>query len=866
MSNPGSEAAMATMRKNLGILAAIPLGLALAGPVLAHGGGHGGGGHGGGGHGGGGFHGGGGGHIGGFHGGAPAMHGGGFRGGAPAMHGGGFRGGGVAGMHSGYGGAVRSPSMGMPRGMAMPRSYAQPGMARGYGGGGAIRPGGMAGGRAPAMAGRAPMAGGTMAGRGPMAGGAGRGVGGMNGVGGRAATLGSMAGMGHNAYGIGGRAPIGSTGSLAAHNPYSMGGRPGTNGGLGVGGRGPIGGAGGIAATHAGGLGGRAPFGAGGRGPVGGAGGLAGHQAGGLGGRAPIGNVAHHGGPGAAGTGRAGAGINNRTFTPTSMNRAVLSNRSVGINRTSNTINNFGGPRNAFFGGHGFGGQSYAGLHQSWLHGRWGGTGYGGYGHGWGRGGYGQGWGRGGYGQGWGYGRGWGRGYGWGPGFGYGRYGYGGYGLGWGGYGYGLGYGGFGLGLGYGLGVGLGYGLFGLGGLGYGWGGYGLGWGGYGYGLGYGGLGLGLGLGLGFGGYGYGYPYYGGYGYGYPYSGGYGLSSWTYGPSLYDWGYASYDNPYSYGVSAAVVPTSSVVVGSAYDYTQPINTLAAPPDPGVSSQAITSFNAAREAFKAGSYARALELTDQAIVQMPNDAALHEFRALTLFALQRYDESAAALYAVLTAGPGWDWATLSGLYANVSVYTQQLRALEAYCNQNPASAPARFVLAYHYLTAGHTLAALQQLKEVAALQPRDGLAPQLARQLEPPPAVTVSPSAPAGAAPAPTAGLPAPPPPLQEAAAMQPAAATGREGRLEGTWTAHPDKDTTISVTVPDAGHFTWTVTQQGQPRQLQGRLTYGNGILTLAQDQGPAIVGNIAWTDENHFVFKVPGAGPNDPGLTFARQ
>ncbi len=123
------------------------------------------------------------------------------------------------------------------------------------------------------------------------------------------------------------------------------------------------------------------------------------------------------------------------------------------------------------------------------------------------------------------------------------------------------------------------------------------------------------------------------------------------------------------------------------------------------------------------------MTDQAIRQLPNDAALHEFRALVLFALQRYDESAAALYAVLTVGPGWDWATLVGLYPNVSVYTQQLRTLENYCTQNTGSASARFVLAYHYLTQGHTLAALQQLKQVAVLQPQDNLAPQLARQFD-----------------------------------------------------------------------------------------------------------------------------------------
>ena len=46
-------------------------------------------------------------------------------------------------------------------------------------------------------------------------------------------------------------------------------------------------------------------------------------------------------------------------------------------------------------------------------------------------------------------------------------------------------------------------------------------------------------------------------------------------------------------------------------------------------------------------------------------------ASLLFALQKYPESAAAIYAVLSAGPGWDWTTMSGLYPNVNVYTQQL---------------------------------------------------------------------------------------------------------------------------------------------------------------------------------------------------
>ena len=140
--------------------------------------------------------------------------------------------------------------------------------------------------------------------------------------------------------------------------------------------------------------------------------------------------------------------------------------------------------------------------------------------------------------------------------------------------------------------------------------------------------------------------------------------------------------------------------------------------PAVADQVGTSFDAARDSFKAGDYAKALELTDQAIRQMPNDAALHEFRGVVLFALHRYEDAAAPLYAVLAVGPGWDWSTLVGLYPNVSVYTEQLRALESYCNLNPQSASARFVLAYFYLTQGNTDAAVQQLKRVVALQPKD----------------------------------------------------------------------------------------------------------------------------------------------------
>jgi hypothetical protein len=357
------------------------------------------------------------------------------------------------------------------------------------------------------------------------------------------------------------------------------------------------------------------------------------------------------------------------------------------------------------------------------------------------------------------------------------------------------------------------------GGLGWGYPGYG--WGGAGWGLG----GLGLGLAL-----------------------GYGIGAWGIGSPLYNWGYASYSNPY-YGY-----PSAPAVVAAPYDYGQPIDAQAPPPDQAVSDAATQAFAAAREAFKAGDYKQALTQSDQALKSMPNDASLHEFRALVLFALGQYEEAAAPLYAVLTNGPGWDWTTLASLYPNLDAYTTQLRALEDYARSHADRAAAHFVLGYHYLTQGHTDAAVAQLRRVSALQPGDKLSAQLVRQLTE--ADTVAQGTVPGAA-APTA--PAPPPSESAPATSVP------EGNLAGNWSASPSKDASIALAIKPDGTFTWTVNGKGPQRQYAGTSAFGNGILTLAPSQGPPMVGHVTWRDRDHFTFQVSG-GPDDPGLTFARS
>ncbi|TWU11316.1 Tetratricopeptide repeat protein [Symmachiella macrocystis] len=254
---------------------------------------------------------------------------------------------------------------------------------------------------------------------------------------------------------------------------------------------------------------------------------------------------------------------------------------------------------------------------------------------------------------------------------------------------------------------GYGKGRYGRGG--YGWRGYGYGRRGYGrYGYGrrgyYGYYGNWL---FGFWGlpwYSRGYGYGGGYGYGYPY-----YSAYT------DWGYPSYySNPYYVAVDNSVV-----------DYSQ---LLAEPAEESASDAGLQSFDDARAAFKQGDYTRAMQLVDSALVTMPLDSVLHEFRALILFAQGNYEEAASVLHPVLSAGPGWNWSTLLGLYTNVDVYTQQLRALEKYRNDHKQSALVRFLLGYQYLTCGHNTAAADEFAKAVALQPDDQLSRNLYQQL------------------------------------------------------------------------------------------------------------------------------------------
>lgn len=309
---------------------------------------------------------------------------------------------------------------------------------------------------------------------------------------------------------------------------------------------------------------------------------------------------------------------------------------------------------------------------------------------------------------------------------------------------------------------------------------------------------------------------------------------------IYGSGYLPYYNPY-YG---------NVASGGIYNYSQPIPVVyGTDSQPSGTSQEL--FMEAMAAFRRNDTNSALELIDQAVAQSPDDAALHEFRALVLFAKSDYQQAAATIHSVLALGPGWDWATLSALYTDVAVYTLQLRALEQFVTEHPRDAAGRFLLAYHYLSTGHPDAAARHLEQVTEQIPEDRVAADLLRMAAPF-------KSGAGAGPA------------QEPSPQPPEATLPAAGSIElahgGEWNASRPDGSKFELTLSPDSKFTWKFFPKGQPPQeFSGTYTIEGNVLALERPEGGSLVGTITSHDEKSFNFKLVGAPPDDPGLEFVK-
>jgi tetratricopeptide (TPR) repeat protein len=407
----------------------------------------------------------------------------------------------------------------------------------------------------------------------------------------------------------------------------------------------------------------------------------------------------------------------------------------------------------------------------------------------------------------------------------------------------------------------VGFGNAGFGGPGYG----GLGYAGFG-GMVYAGPGFGSGFGnIGYAGNGFPGTGFGGAGFGGGGFGGGGFGGGGFGPLAYGSGYLGYTNPYFNNASFNSVGQAR------FNYNQPILVNSQRPmvsiapsatiasRPKASNEPIplqTMLNAAIAAFKRNQFDMALKAVNQGIYEYPNEAVLHEFRALVLFAKGDYQPAAATMHSVLAVSRGWDWATMISLYGDVEVYTTQLRALEGAVKKDPDDGASRFLLAYHYMTAGFTEPAARMLRKVVMLVPSDRLAAELLKKID----VTEKVDLPELAKePTPQPTLLPPPEPTPIVVPIDPE-------KLIGAWQASRIDGSAFALTMTKEKTFAWSFTPKDQsPQSFDGTYSVQGDTVTLERNGGGSLIAKIRPIDESHFQFKLIGAPDDDPGIDFAR-
>jgi tetratricopeptide (TPR) repeat protein len=357
------------------------------------------------------------------------------------------------------------------------------------------------------------------------------------------------------------------------------------------------------------------------------------------------------------------------------------------------------------------------------------------------------------------------------------------------------------------------------------------------------------------------------------------FARWSFGPIYYVSGYGQFRNPF--------ITDARRAVPEHLDYSQMIEDLPdddEPPAGSTSTDAegtpatepneetaadrlnylvktpevragLKAFDAASEAFQAKDYDGALQKTDEALAQLPDDTAIHEFRALIFFARGDYQSAAAIIYAVLAVSPGCDWTTLASRYTDQEEYPRQLRALEAFHKEHPDSAAAALLRAYHYTTCRHYEAAVKQFQTTVKLLPNDELVPALAALVAGAVEKSSSDVVPEGVSnPTPAASTRTP-----QNQDNQPIA----KARLVGDWKAFRGGSTAIQLKFRDDQRFVWVATREGKPRRIAGRYVLEGNVLFLGGGSGTLIV-QVQMKKQGGFSFTLLDGPPVRPGLDFA--
>jgi tetratricopeptide (TPR) repeat protein len=331
---------------------------------------------------------------------------------------------------------------------------------------------------------------------------------------------------------------------------------------------------------------------------------------------------------------------------------------------------------------------------------------------------------------------------------------------------------------------------------------------------------------------------------------GWGLVGWGLGALCFSSGYNDYHNPYP-------APPVTTRYSTQVTYTQPITVVAsevARTEPAkVETMVQTSasqIELSQEAFRQGNYLAALESANAAIAESPGDGALHEYRALVLFALGKYSEAAGVLNPVLAGGPGWDWTTMAKLYDSQETYSRQLAALEAYAGSKTDAADVRFLLGYHYMVCGHVEQAAEQFGLASRLQPQDSVSKQLYNLCS----VTADDQEEEEK-------------PLPEAAAAPDVAPEiAPLEKLGGKWVVDKGDKGVVTLTMDEAGKFTWEFSKDGKTDGFSGDYSMNDDGLLVLDSEEAQMVATVALPKDDTLSFVIAGGPPGDTGLQFSRK
>ena len=299
--------------------------------------------------------------------------------------------------------------------------------------------------------------------------------------------------------------------------------------------------------------------------------------------------------------------------------------------------------------------------------------------------------------------------------------------------------------------------------------------------------------------------------------------AWPSGVWLDDSGYNDYENPYD----DQPAPTRDAEPGS----------------PEAKAEAEEIFSGALEYFKSRAYVKASTEINKAVRRDPDNLTYREFRGLANFAQQRYKVAAGSLHPVLSSGPGWDWATMIGLYGKKSSYETHLRNLEKHRKRKPNDASARFVLAYHYLTAEHTEAAREELEALVKLTPEDPVATSLLTMVSP----------------APDGGGD------RDGDAVAKALPLPDSFQAVGRWTGKPAKGGEVVFTLEADEKFTWKYTSASESKNFAGDYTLVDNRILLEDLDVGGLVLRIHPEGADAFTVRAEGKSKDDPGIRFER-